>query len=64
MPTDACALFYTCEQCKSRIKPTEGDCCVFAATVFLFTHLSNMGKAAAKDLFMAIHVNDFSYVKD
>ena len=36
----------------------------FAATAPMFAHLCKMGKAAAKDLFMAIHVNVFSYLKD
>lgn len=31
MPTDACMFFYECEQCKSRLKPLKGDCCVFCS---------------------------------
>ncbi len=29
MPTNACIYFYTCEKCKTWLKPKEGDCCVF-----------------------------------
>lgn len=29
MPTDACQYFYTCEYCKTILKPEPGDCCVF-----------------------------------
>lgn len=31
MPTDACAFFYECEKCKARLKPKQGDCCVFCS---------------------------------
>ncbi|TBR19094.1 MAG: MerC domain-containing protein [Chitinophagaceae bacterium] len=31
MPTNACQFFYTCEQCKTRLKPKEGDCCVYCS---------------------------------
>ncbi|MEN9686636.1 MAG: hypothetical protein RLZZ28_2422, partial [Bacteroidota bacterium] len=31
MPTDACMFFYECEQCHARLKPLEGDCCVFCS---------------------------------
>jgi hypothetical protein len=31
MPTDACAYFYECENCKARLKPLEGDCCVYCS---------------------------------
>lgn len=31
MPTDACAYFYECESCKARLKPLEGDCCVYCS---------------------------------
>ena len=31
MPTDACRYFYECEQCKSVLKPVNGDCCVFCS---------------------------------
>ncbi|MCJ8290935.1 MAG: hypothetical protein MJK07_14255 [Flavobacteriales bacterium] len=31
MPTDACAWFYECENCKSLLKPLEGDCCVYCS---------------------------------
>jgi rubredoxin len=29
MPTDACVHFYECENCKTILKPKQGDCCVF-----------------------------------
>ena len=32
MPTDACLYFYECRQCKTLLRPKQGDCCVF----FLF----------------------------
>lgn len=31
MPADACQYFYTCEQCKTALKPKSGDCCVFCS---------------------------------
>lgn len=31
MPTNACQFFYECENCKARLKPKEGDCCVFCS---------------------------------
>lgn len=31
MPTNACTFFYECENCKERLKPKEGDCCVFCS---------------------------------
>jgi MerC mercury resistance protein len=31
MPTNACQFFYECENCKTRLKPKQGDCCVFCS---------------------------------
>ena len=31
MPTDACVHFYECENCKTLLKPLQGDCCVFCS---------------------------------
>ncbi len=31
MPTDACMHFYVCENCKTVLKPNQGDCCVFCS---------------------------------
>lgn len=31
MPTDSCTFFYECENCKRRLKPKAGDCCVFCS---------------------------------
>jgi hypothetical protein len=31
MPTDACQYFYECENCHERLKPVQGDCCVFCS---------------------------------
>lgn len=31
MPTDACTFFYECENCKTRLKPLQGDCCVYCS---------------------------------
>jgi hypothetical protein len=31
MPIDFCLFFYECENCKSRLKPLGGDCCVFCS---------------------------------
>ncbi|MEO4004949.1 GDCCVxC domain-containing (seleno)protein [Flavobacterium sp. CAU 1735] len=31
MPTDACEFFYECENCKTRLRPLEGDCCVYCS---------------------------------
>ncbi|WP_072882416.1 MULTISPECIES: GDCCVxC domain-containing (seleno)protein [Flagellimonas] len=30
-PTTACQFFYECENCKTLLKPKEGDCCVFCS---------------------------------
>lgn len=29
LPTDVCAIKYTCEECNAELTPKEGDCCVF-----------------------------------
>jgi hypothetical protein len=29
MPTDACQFFYDCKGCGIRLKPRQGDCCVY-----------------------------------
>ena len=31
MPTDACQFFYECNKCHARLKPKEGDCCVYCS---------------------------------
>ena len=31
MPTDACQFFYVCTGCGERLKPEQGDCCVFCS---------------------------------
>jgi MerC mercury resistance protein len=31
MPTNACLFFYDCPGCHVRLKPLEGDCCVFCS---------------------------------
>ncbi len=31
MPTDACEFFYECTQCKTLLRPKEGDCCVYCS---------------------------------
>jgi hypothetical protein len=31
MPTNACVFFYDCSACHARLKPLEGDCCVFCS---------------------------------
>ena len=31
MPTDACQYFYECKNCKTLLKPKQGDCCVFCS---------------------------------
>ena len=31
MAIDACRFFYDCKGCGARIKPKEGDCCVFCS---------------------------------
>jgi hypothetical protein len=31
MPTDACRFFYVCTGCGERLRPLEGDCCVFCS---------------------------------
>lgn len=31
MPTDSCQFFYECTNCKTVLKPLEGDCCVYCS---------------------------------
>ena len=31
MPEDSCQYFYECPQCKTLLKPKQGDCCVFCS---------------------------------
>jgi len=31
MPVDACQFFYVCTGCGARLRPNEGDCCVFCS---------------------------------
>jgi hypothetical protein len=31
MPTNACLFFYDCPHCNARLKPKNGDCCVFCS---------------------------------
>jgi hypothetical protein len=31
MPVDACQFFYDCAGCGARLRPKEGDCCVFCS---------------------------------
>lgn len=31
MPTDACQYFWDCPKCGQKLKPTQGDCCVFCS---------------------------------
>ncbi|MDZ4079743.1 MULTISPECIES: GDCCVxC domain-containing (seleno)protein [Hydrocarboniphaga] len=31
MPADACQFFYECSDCKTLLRPTAGDCCVFCS---------------------------------
>ena len=31
MPTDVCQFFYECTNCRSVLRPHQGDCCVFCS---------------------------------
>ncbi|GAC1645365.1 MAG: hypothetical protein NVS9B15_02940 [Acidobacteriaceae bacterium] len=31
MPADACQFFYECSHCKTLLRPSAGDCCVFCS---------------------------------
>jgi hypothetical protein len=31
MPTDACQFLYVCTHCAAKLRPKEGDCCVFCS---------------------------------
>lgn len=31
MPTDTCQFFYECKNCKTILKPKNGDCCVYCS---------------------------------
>jgi hypothetical protein len=45
MPTDACRFFYECTGCGARLRPKEGDCCVF-----LLLRLGALSADAARTL--------------
>jgi len=31
MPVDACLFFYECRNCRTLLRPKQGDCCVFCS---------------------------------
>jgi hypothetical protein len=31
MPVDACWFFYDCSACGARLRPKQGDCCIFCS---------------------------------
>lgn len=31
MPTDSCQFFYECSNCKTVLKPIQGDCCIYCS---------------------------------
>ncbi|WP_277246166.1 GDCCVxC domain-containing (seleno)protein [Micrococcus terreus] len=31
MPTDSCQFFWVCPNCRERVRPLGGDCCVFCS---------------------------------
>lgn len=31
MPVDTCQFFYECKNCKTQLKPKQGDCCVYCS---------------------------------
>jgi len=31
MPTNACAFFHECAECRTLLRPKAGDCCVFCS---------------------------------
>jgi len=31
MPPNACQFFYICSSCGTKLKPKEGDCCVYCS---------------------------------
>ena len=31
MPTNSCQFFYECSNCHKRIRPKDGDCCVYCS---------------------------------
>jgi hypothetical protein len=31
MPTNACQFFYVCTSCGAKLRPKDGDCCVFCS---------------------------------
>jgi len=33
MPTDYCLYIWVCPNCKNKLKPKEGDCCVYCSYV-------------------------------
>tara|TARA_R110002033_G_scaffold77963_2_gene129543 strand:+ start:1471 stop:1833 length:363 start_codon:yes stop_codon:yes gene_type:complete len=63
MPTNACQFFYECENCKTVLKPREGDCCELLQSLSLkfVIHYGNLGsvmvrkycKLYGKDLIIA-----------
>lgn len=52
MPIDACQYFYECESCHSRLKPKDGDCCVFCSYGTVKCHQFNQEKSAVNYAFL------------
>ncbi|WP_430898074.1 MULTISPECIES: GDCCVxC domain-containing (seleno)protein [unclassified Paraflavitalea] len=48
MPTDACQYFYECKNCKARLKPNKGDCCVFCSYGSIACPPMQQGKSCCK----------------
>lgn len=40
MPTDSCLYFYECQNCRTLLRPKQGECCVFARTEAFPAHRS------------------------
>ncbi|HET9056383.1 MAG: hypothetical protein HEQ40_02630 [Lacibacter sp.] len=48
MPIDACQFFYTCRNCKTRLKPKQGDCCIFCSYGSISCPPMQQGKSCCK----------------
>ncbi|WP_438802498.1 GDCCVxC domain-containing (seleno)protein [Klebsiella aerogenes] len=48
MPVGACHFFYACKKCKTRLKPKEGDCCVFCSYGSIACPLMQQDKCCCK----------------
>jgi len=61
MPTDACRYIYVCKQCRARLKPKTGDCCVYCSygsVSCLQSRWSEWSQVPTRRAIQAIHLEN------